>query len=271
MPQPIAVRKPQATELSMDPGEDLGVGTPSETLTPDEMFEAGLISEDQLTYHVLRVGEKVFDFGDGTKEGSFEGKMIGDDGGDAVLYTVKGQPRIMPFLLAEQRLKKRFPTGHRLAGQRMFFKRPPVPREEPKFECPSKWMQHDRKFWSERQAERHLESRHPAEWKERERTADRDLQLRAIKASERQAELQELQLEFMKASRENGTPASVIPMEPTEEISIPTEEITKPSQNAKRDGLLKYIAEKDWPTPEGSDTMSAADLRAYVLAMEPDE
>jgi len=158
----------------------------------DALRTAGLIQEDELDLHLdrdLNPGDEVFNYNRG-KDQRFTGHVTGTPNDKVIIYDIKGQPVPMTRQQAVMRLQKVYGARDQFfPGMPVFYRRPPVQRPAPTFECPSETQKHRRKFWTAKQAEEHFEKRHETEYRRRRESEATARDERGIAAAERQAEL----------------------------------------------------------------------------------
>jgi hypothetical protein len=160
-------------------------------LTDDEALALNDIEaaeEEELELErVFKPGEKVFDMGDGTQEGRFEGTMTGSDPSLVNIYDRDGRAMPMTRDLAKVRLRKRYPANHPFVGERVFYMKPPRAFPIASFFCLSTRTPPCRKrFQTKQQQEKHFQNRHGDEWAETERNRGREREERMIELQEAQ-------------------------------------------------------------------------------------
>ena len=160
----------------------------------DALREAGLIQEDELDLHTakdLNPGDEVFNYSNG-KDQKFTAHVTGTPNDKVIIYDITGQPTPMTRQQALMRLQKMYgPDDQFYPGMPVFYRRPPVKRPEPTFECPSETHKHRRKFWTAKQAMEHFENRHSTEFRRKRELEASERDERGIAAQERSAALME--------------------------------------------------------------------------------
>lgn len=195
-------------------------------------------------------GEKVFDYGDGSKDGRFDGTYTGDDPSHVAIYDITGRRFTMPKDWAVLRLRKRFPANHpSYPSMKVFY--PKAPREfpTPTVPCPSQWAVNCRKFYSEQQARVHFQRRHETEHRTRLEEDTRTREERMVRAQEQQVTL----MSALLGRLAGGEPVS------QEEIAAATAPVEVPAA-AVTGPVLTDIPDESWKVSQYREWLALHEL-----------
>lgn len=261
-------------------------------LSDGDLLNHGLSDEADVQFELAsdrepKPGEKILEYGDGR-----ENRLIGrltrgtTDASPVAVYDILGRRYTMPLAMALLRLRKTYPADHpnpEWRGKRVFYHKAPRIFPEPTFPCPRVASGECRKvLFTALQRERHYKLKHPTAWAEEERLRQRDREERGIRAQERQAELMERLLARLAGAAEPERAEieqalghdGPLPFEPTaEDLELADADaegeempVSIPDETWKRQDLIAWLRQNEYPIPEDWMHMNTASVWEYVRA-----